>query len=170
MASNTAYPSPILRPERCPVRQPARRRRRKCNRHSGSAWQDGVFIRARDHLLENRICDAVIDHQLLLPCAVTVGGIDLVEHRSHFFCDRFAKLRRRVFQSGFDQRGILFDAQIRVLVFVVDDPTLALGDDLVAELFRRKFVSPLAKCAFGELLNVAFVHQRDALKAIFSAC
>src|SRR5215469_3726244 len=53
-----------------------------------------------------------------------------------------------------------------VFVFVVEDPALALGDDLLAELFGRKLISPLAERAFGELLNVTFVDQCDRLKTI----
>ena len=62
--------------------------------------------------------------------------------------------------------GILRDGQIRILVFVVENPALALGDDLVAEFFGGEFVSPLAERAFGELLDVAFVHERDGLASV----
>src|SRR5581483_6174727 len=40
-------------------------------------------------------------------------------------------------------------------------PALAFGDDLITELGGGQFVAPLPECAFGELLNVALVHQRD---------
>ena len=49
---------------------------------------------------------------------------------------------------------------------VVDDPALALGDDLVAELLRGQLVSPLAECAFGELLDVALVHEGHRLAIV----
>ena len=57
--------------------------------------------------------------------------------------------------------------KIRILIFVVDDPALALGDHLVAKFFRGQFVSPLAECAFGKFLDVALVHQGHALAAGF---
>ena len=61
-----------------------------------------------------------------------------------------------------------FCATVRfgILVFVAEDPALAFGDDLVAEFLDGDFVSPLAEGALGEFLDVALVHQRDALEAI----
>jgi len=43
------------------------------------------------------------------------------------------EFRWREFHSGLDQFSILRDCEARILVFVVDDPALALGNDLFAE-------------------------------------
>ena len=37
----------------------------------------------------------------------------------------------------------------------------------VAELLRGDLIAPLAERALGELLDVALVHQRDGLAAVF---
>jgi len=42
-------------------------------------------------------------------------------------------------------------------------PELFLGDDLVAELLAGHFVSPVAKRALGELLDIALVDDGHAL-------
>jgi len=49
----------------------------------------------------------------------------------------------REFHAGLDEFSILRDGEIGILVFVVDDPALALGDDFVAELGGGEIVSPL---------------------------
>ncbi len=131
--------------------------------------QHAVFVGARDDLLEDGVGNAIVDHQLLLPRALAVGGVDGVEAIFHFFVEGLAEIIGREFQARFDLVGILLDGEIRILVFVVDDPALTLGDDLVAELLGGDFVSPLAECAFGEFLDVAFVDQRDRSCSYFRA-
>ena len=64
-------------------------------------------------------------------------------------------------QAGFDEGGVLLDGEGGIFVVVVKDPALALSDDLVAEFFGGEVVSPFAEGAFGEFLDVAFVHQGD---------
>ncbi len=64
-------------------------------------------------------------------------------------------------ETGFDQRGVLLDGEVRIGFQIAEDPALALGHGLIAKLFRRDFIAPLAEGAFGELLDVALVHQRD---------
>ena len=49
---------------------------------------------------------------------------------------------------------------------IAEDPALALGHGLVAELLRSDLVAPLAEGAFGELLDVALVHQRDGFALV----
>ena len=73
--------------------------------------------------------------------------------------DGFAEFGRRILESRLNQRRIFFGRKIRVLVFIIDDPAFAFGYNLVAEFFGGNFVSPLAECTFGELLDVAFVDQ-----------
>ena len=51
-------------------------------------------------------------------------------------------------------------------VFVAQNPALALGDGLSAELLLGNFIAPLAECALGELLDVALMDQRDGLAAL----
>ncbi len=72
-----------------------------------------------------------------------------------------------LFEPGLDHRGDLLDGKILILVFVVENPALALGDDLLAKFLGRQFVAPVAEGAFGELLNVAFVHERDDRALVF---
>ena len=69
-------------------------------------------------------------------------------------------------ESRFDQRGILLDREARIGFEIAEDPALALGHGLIAKLFRCDFIAPLAESAFGELLDVALVHQRDRLALI----
>ena len=90
-----------------------------------------------------------------------------VEDFFHFLLDSLAKCRWSELHAGLDQFGVLRDGEIWILVFVVEDPALALGDDLVAKFFGGEFVSPLAEGAFGKLLNVSFVNQGDAFAAGF---
>src|SRR5215469_750971 len=122
-----------------------------------------VLVGSGDDLLEDGVGNAVVDHELRLPGALPVTGVDLVEDVFHFFVDALAKFLGSKLQAGLDQVGILLNRDVGVLVLVVDDPAFALGDDPVAELFGREFVSPLAEGAFGELLDVALVHQGNAL-------
>jgi hypothetical protein len=72
-------------------------------------------------------------------------------------------------KAGLDEVRVLFNREIRILVFIVDDPALTLGHDLVAEFLRSEFVSPLAERAFGELLDVAFVDERDRFVLMFES-
>ena len=90
-------------------------------------------------------------------------GVDAVEHLFHFLFDSLPECGRSEFHSRFHQFRIPRNRQSRILVFVVDDPTLALGDYFVAKFFGREFVSPLAKRTLGKLLDVALMHQRHAL-------
>src|SRR4029077_6156917 len=80
----------------------------------------------------------------------------------HFGIDAVLEGVRGLIQSRLDQRGVLLDAQGGILVQVVEDPALALGDRLRAELLSRQLIAPIAKRAFRKLLNIALVHQRYA--------
>src|SRR5437870_1185692 len=124
-----------------------------------------IFVCTRHDLLEDGIRDAVVNHQLLLPRAVAVCLVDLVQHILDFFIDGFLELFGRKFQPRLDHVGILFDCEIGILIFVIQNPALALGDNLVAELLSREVITPLAEGALGELLDIALVHQRDTLLA-----
>ncbi len=50
---------------------------------------------------------------------------------------------------------------------IAQNPALALGDGLIAELLHRDFVAPFAESALSELLDVALVHQGDGLASCF---
>src|SRR5208282_3678143 len=128
--------------------------------------QNAVFVGSRYDLLEDGVGDAVVDHQLFLPDAFAVGGVDGVEAGFYFFVDALTEIVGRELQAGFDQIRILFDGQVGILVFVVDDPAFTLGDYFVAELCGRQIVSPLAERAFGELLDVAFVDECDGFALV----
>src|SRR5690606_19539352 len=65
-----------------------------------------------------------------------------------------------------DLPRVLLDRQVRVLVLVVEDPALALGDDVVAELLARHVIAPVAERALGELHDVALVDERHALAPV----
>ena len=89
-----------------------------------------------------------------------------VDHALDFGVHFVAKVLRSKLQARLDQRSVLFDRQARVRFEVAEDPALALRHRLVAEFLHRDFVAPLAKCAFGEFLDIALVHQRDGLAAV----
>ena len=63
-----------------------------------------------------------------------------------------------------------FDGQAGVGVLVAQNPALALGDCLGAELLLGNLVAPLAEGALGEFLDVALVNQCDGLAARFEGC
>ena len=83
-----------------------------------------------------------------------------VDHALHFLVESIAEILRRKLHARLNHLGIVFDGKAGIAVEVVDDPALAFGDDLVAEFLRRQLVSPLAECAFSELLDVALVDDR----------
>src|ERR1700674_1041456 len=125
--------------------------------------QNAIFIGPRHYLLENGVGDAVIDHQLFLPCAFAVRGIDGIDAVFYLFVEVAAETVRGELEAALDEVRVLLDSESGILVLVVNDPALALGDDMSAEFFRGEFVSPLAERTFGELLDVAFVYERDRL-------
>src|SRR5262249_37305246 len=73
--------------------------------------------------------------------------------------DRLAEGWRSELHSRLDHFGILRDAEARVLVFVIENPALALRDDFVAKILYRNLVPPLAECPFRKLLDIALVHE-----------
>ena len=127
--------------------------------------QNAVVRRANDDLLEDGVGDAVVDENLVLPRAFAVCLADGVENAFDLGIERIAKFLVAEFEAGLNQRGILFDGDVGVGVDIAEDPAFALGDGLVAKLLDRNLVSPLAERTFGELLNVALVHQRYGLAA-----
>ena len=96
-----------------------------------------------------------------------MGGVDGIETVFYFFVDSLAEVLRRELHAGLDELGVLLDGEIRIPVFVVDDPALAFGNHLVAEFFGGEFVSPFAEGAFGEFLDIAFVDEGDGLAFVF---
>ena len=90
---------------------------------------------------------------------------DGVEHAFDLGVESIAECLVAELEAGLDQRGILFDGDAGVGIDVAEDPALALGHGLVAELLGGNFVAPLAEGALGELLDVALVHQGDGLAA-----
>ncbi len=95
--------------------------------------------------------------------------VNRIEAVFHFFVDRLAEVFLGELQAGFDEVGVLFDVRLGFLSLLSMNPALALGDDLAPELLRGNVVSPLAERAFGELLNVALVDERDRLAVIFES-
>src|SRR5438270_5258544 len=128
--------------------------------------QHRVLVSAGYDLLEDGIGDAVVDHQLLFPRSIAVSLVDGIEDIFHFLVNRIAEFRRAELQARLDQVCILLDCNIGILVLVVENPALALGNDLVAKFLRGQFVAPLAKSALGELLDVALVNQGYTLAAV----
>src|ERR1017187_9256043 len=123
-----------------------------------------VLIGTGNNLLEDAVGDAIVNHQLRLPRPLAVSGVDAVEHNLHLFVERVAEVLLRKLQTGLHHLGVVLDGQSRILVEVADDPALALGDDLVAKLLGSQLVAPLAERAFGELLDVALVHEGHRLE------
>src|ERR1019366_7262667 len=131
--------------------------------------QNAVFVGPRYYLLEDGVGDAVVDHQLFLPGAFAVRGVDGIETVFYFFVDGRAEIVGRELEAGLDEVRILLDGETGILVFVVEDPALALGDDLGPKFLGGDFVSPLSERAFGELLDVAFVDESDRLVLVFES-
>ena len=71
--------------------------------------QNAVVRRANDDLLEDGVGDAVVDEDLVLPCAVAVGLADRVEHALDLRIKLIAESLVAEFKAGLDQRGVLFD-------------------------------------------------------------
>ena len=88
-------------------------------------------------------------------------GVDGIETVFYFLIEVVAEIVGRELEAGLDEVRILLDGETGILVLVVNDPALALGDDMSAEFFGGEFISPLAERAFGELLDVAFVDERN---------
>src|SRR6266478_310223 len=128
--------------------------------------QHAVFIRPQQDLLKHGVCDAVIDHQLVLPLSFAMRRGYRVERLLYFAVNSLLERVRSLFESRFDQRRILFHGKRGILVQIVHDPALALGDRLRSELFARQVIAPVAERALGKLLDVALVHQRNALLVV----
>ena len=90
-----------------------------------------------DDLLEDGISDAIVDENFFLPRAVTVRLAELRENISDLSIERFLEIFWRDCEAWLDHRGVVFDAEVWVGIFVAKDPALAFGDDLIAELFAR---------------------------------
>ena len=127
----------------------------------------GVLIGAGNDLLEDRVGDAIVDHQLFLPCALAVSSVDLVENAFYFLIDRLPEFFSGKFQAGLNQVRILFNGEVGILVFVIHDPALAFGDYPVAEFFGSEFIPPLAESALGKFLNISLMHQSYGLTPAF---
>src|SRR5204863_8458382 len=67
---------------------------------------------------------------------------------------------------GLDRARVVLDARLSVLLLVAEDPALALRHHLVTELARGQVVAPIAEGAFGELHDVALVHEGEALALV----
>src|SRR5712664_1833300 len=109
--------------------------------------QHAVFIRPQQHLLKHRIRDAVVDHQFLLPLSLSVSRVNRVERLLHFAADRLLERVRGRLESWLDQRRILLHRERRILVQIVHNPALALGDRLRSELLARQVIAPVAERA-----------------------
>ena len=77
-----------------------------------------------------------------LPRALAMARVDRVENVAHFLVNRLAEIFRGELQAGLDQAGVLFDGEIGVLILVVENPALPLGDDLVPEFLRSPVRNP----------------------------
>src|SRR5258708_23105121 len=124
--------------------------------------RQNVILRwTNDHLLEDRISDPVIDPDLLFPCTFAVGSVNRIQALLDFTVKLFLEALRRKLKTRLDHCCVLFDGESGVLVNVIENPALALCDNVIAELIAGNLVSPLAESAFGKFLNVALVHKRD---------
>ena len=67
---------------------------------------------------------------------------DSREHTFDFLFHRLTKRRRSKLHARLNQLSILRNGKIRILIFVIDNPALALRDYLVAKLFRGELRIP----------------------------
>ena len=88
-----------------------------------------------------------------------MGGADGVEHALHLGINGFFLLGGEAVVARFDHAGIGLDAQAGIAVDVVEDPALSLGHAIASELRGGQLVAPVAEGTFGELHDVALVHQ-----------
>ena len=128
-----------------------------------------ILFRTGNDLLEDGICNAIVNHELRLPSTLAVSGVNGVEDAFHFFFNGLPKSRRRKFHSGLDENGIVCHREVGVLVFVVEDPALTLGNDLSAKLLRGHFIPPGTERAFCKFLNIAFMNQRYRLQLVLQS-
>jgi hypothetical protein len=124
-----------------------------------------VIARADEGELQAHIGDGVFDQQHLLPLAVAVG-IPQLERFFHFGLDLALLGGAHHVEAGVDHLGVIFHAQFGIGFLVAQDPGLALGDDLAAELALGEGVAPILEGAFGELHDVALVDEVHALALV----
>ena len=89
-----------------------------------------------------------------------MAGTDRIEHLAHLIAHRRLLFGGEAVVAGVDLAGVGLDAQGRIAVEVVENPALALGDAHIAEFAGGELIAPVAEGAFGELHDVALVHQR----------
>eukprot|EP00050_Salpingoeca_kvevrii_P006099 m.287411 g.287411 ORF g.287411 m.287411 type:complete len:424 (+) comp11770_c0_seq1:400-1671(+) len=120
---------------------------------------------AGEDLLEGNVGNGVLDKELLLPLAVGVGAADAAEDALDLINELLLLGIRHHVVAGLDGLGVL-DGIGGAAVVVVENPALALGDDLVAELTGGDAVAPVLEAALGKLHDVALVDESDAAAAL----
>ena len=84
------------------------------------------------------------------------------DHALDFILHGLAKRFRRLLESRFDHRRVLFRGQRGIFVQIIQNPAFALRHGLGAKFLARQIVTPVTKSAFGKLLNVSLVYQCHA--------
>ena len=92
--------------------------------------------------------------------------INSIQDRLYFLVYRLTELLGRKLHAGLNHGGILLGCEVGIFIFIIQNPALALGYDLVAEFLCGQFVSPFSKRAFSKLLDVSFMHQGYSPAAI----
>ena len=92
-----------------------------------------------------------------------MSGINRVNNRLHFFVNRLTEIFRSKFHARLNQCRVRLDGKVGIFVFVIQNPALALGHDLIAEFFGGQLISPLAKRSLGKLLDISLVYQGHTL-------
>src|SRR6185312_227608 len=95
--------------------------------------QHAVLLRPNDHLLKDGIGNAIVDHQFLLPLPVDVSAVKTIEDVLHLGMYTLSEFFKCELQAGFDLLRILLNRDLRVFIFVVENPALAFGDDAIAK-------------------------------------
>ena len=103
----------------------------------------------------------IFDFHAPLPCDLADG----IEHALDFGVERVAEAWVPNSRPGSISAAFSSTVMPGLASDVAQNPALALGHGLVAELLDGHFVAPLAERALSELLDVALVHQRDGLAA-----
>src|SRR6187402_418804 len=128
--------------------------------------KDGILCRLQQKVLEGGVGDAIVDEDHALPLAVAVGLADLRKNVLHFGGYLLAKSGRSEGDAGLYDCGDLFGCDAWVLIECSQNPALTLRNNLGAELFLRNLVSPIEEGTFGELLDVALMHDRHHLAVV----
>ena len=124
-----------------------------------------VILRPDEDELQGHVGDGIFEQQFRFPLAVAVSRPQL-QRLFHFLLDIVLLVGRHHVEARVDHLGVICHAQVRVLLFVAQDPRLTLADDVIAKLTFGQRVAPLHEGTFRVLHNVSLVHEVHVLALV----